>query len=242
MNTTLKAQGMAFSRDAKYLVILGGLPDFRISIFDLEKKDLIKMEPTTLKSKEPIISISFNPKTKNEFCILTASFIYFYKILPAFIVSASAQDMEDGEATLSLDDAYRLEVREFSVANIPIGPEHEGNVHMTSLKWDPFGRIHLCTNTPKLYQINPSPRETVKRDDQQDRKPLEPKIEQELTLDSIPMTTLLTQRHMIVSQEDGIISWYKIDFPPHDPTQDVKITLESEIEKEYPISDYLGDN
>jgi hypothetical protein len=37
MNTTLKAQGMAFSRDGKYLVILGGLPDFRISIFDLDK-------------------------------------------------------------------------------------------------------------------------------------------------------------------------------------------------------------
>jgi hypothetical protein len=37
MDTTLKAQGMAFSRDGKYLVILGGLPDFRISIFDLDK-------------------------------------------------------------------------------------------------------------------------------------------------------------------------------------------------------------
>ena len=41
MDTTLKAQGMAFSRDGKYLVILGGLPDFRISIFDLDKKELI---------------------------------------------------------------------------------------------------------------------------------------------------------------------------------------------------------
>jgi hypothetical protein len=36
MDTTLKAQGMAFSRDGKYLVILGGLPDFKISIYNLE--------------------------------------------------------------------------------------------------------------------------------------------------------------------------------------------------------------
>jgi len=37
MDTTLKAQGMAFSRDGKYLVILGGLPDFKISIYNLEE-------------------------------------------------------------------------------------------------------------------------------------------------------------------------------------------------------------
>lgn len=84
MDTTLKAQGMAFSRDGKYLVILGGLPDFKISIFDCEKKEIIKMDTTTMKSKEPIISVTFNPKAKNEFCILTASFIHFYKLLPAF--------------------------------------------------------------------------------------------------------------------------------------------------------------
>lgn len=56
---------MAFSRDGKYLVILGGLPDFRISIFDLDKKELIQMPQATVKSKEEIISVSFNPKTKN---------------------------------------------------------------------------------------------------------------------------------------------------------------------------------
>lgn len=143
---------------------------------------------------------------------------------------------------MSLDDAFRLEKREFSVANIPIGPEHEGNVHMTSLKWDPFGRIHLCTNTPKLFQINPTPRENVRRDDQGERKPVEPKVEQELVLESIPMTTLLTQRHMIVSQADGIISWYKIDMPMYEESQDVHITLINEIEKEYPFMDYLGDS
>jgi hypothetical protein len=35
MDTTLKALAMAFSRDGKYLIILGGLPDFKISIYDL---------------------------------------------------------------------------------------------------------------------------------------------------------------------------------------------------------------
>jgi hypothetical protein len=35
MDTTLKALAMAFSRDGKYLIILGGLLDFKISIYDL---------------------------------------------------------------------------------------------------------------------------------------------------------------------------------------------------------------
>lgn len=103
--------------------------------------------------------MSFNPKTKNEFCILTASFIHFYRLLPAFQVVKEQADMENesenGEG-YELIDAFRLEQRDFNVANIPIGPDHDlEEVQMTSLKWDPFGRVHLCTNTKKLYQINP---------------------------------------------------------------------------------------
>jgi hypothetical protein len=155
MNTTLKSQGMAFSRDAKYLVLVGGLPDFKISIFDLEKKQLLIMPETKVKTKESVLSVSFNPKTKDEFCILTASFIHFYKILPAFEV-IEADDEGEGGFTHQLIDAFRMECREFSVANIQLPPDHEGTVHMTSLKWDCFGRVLLCTNLPFLYQINPN--------------------------------------------------------------------------------------
>jgi hypothetical protein len=52
---------------------------------------------------------------------------------------------------------------------------------MTSLKWDPFGRVHLCTNTKNLFQINPllGP---ANRNDIPDKKLPEPKVEQVLEL------------------------------------------------------------
>lgn len=85
MDTTLKAQSMAFSRDGKYLVILGGLPDFKISIYDLQNQKLLAMPETKLQCKEEeLVSVSFNPKTKDEFCVLSYTRIYFYKLVPAF--------------------------------------------------------------------------------------------------------------------------------------------------------------
>jgi len=35
-DTTIKVVEMVFSRDGKYLLMIGGIPDFKISIFDLE--------------------------------------------------------------------------------------------------------------------------------------------------------------------------------------------------------------
>ena len=35
IDTTVKCISMAFSRDGNYLLLIGGVPDFRLSIFDL---------------------------------------------------------------------------------------------------------------------------------------------------------------------------------------------------------------
>lgn len=63
-----------------------------------------------------------------------------------------------------------------------------------------------------------------------------PHLEPGLELESVPHTTLLTQKHMIVSTDDGMITWYKIE-PPYeaadgklDPTQCIKFL---EIDQEY---------
>ena len=71
MNTTLKCQGMAFSRCGTYLVIIGGLPDFNISIYDLENKQFLITEEHKLKHRKEFIEIKFNPRSKNEFAILS---------------------------------------------------------------------------------------------------------------------------------------------------------------------------
>lgn len=89
MDTTLKALAMAFSRDGKYLVIIGGLPDFKISIYDLQNNKMLAMPETKLQCKEEeFVSVSFNPKTKDEFCVLSYTRIYFYKLVPAFLITS----------------------------------------------------------------------------------------------------------------------------------------------------------
>ena len=120
-------------------------------------------------------------------------------------------DESEGGPYNTLEDAYRLDLREFSVADIDAG-DHDGPLHMTSLKWDPFGRIHLCTNTNKLFQINVTPRENRKEEALVKKDP-KPKQEFELTLDSVPMTTLLTQKHMIIFKENGYVSWHRVEVP-----------------------------
>ena len=36
LQTTLRTSAMAFSRDGSYLLMVGGVPDFRISIYDIK--------------------------------------------------------------------------------------------------------------------------------------------------------------------------------------------------------------
>ena len=51
MDTTVKCIGMVFSRDGKYLLMIGGVPDFKISIFDVELNKKIVMPETKLPCK-----------------------------------------------------------------------------------------------------------------------------------------------------------------------------------------------
>jgi hypothetical protein len=39
-------------------------------------------------------------------------------------------------------------------------------------------------------------------------------VEQILDLKDVPMTTVLTGKHMLVASADGLISWFKMDNPP----------------------------
>ena len=71
MKTTLRCIGLEFSRDGKYLLIIGGLPDFNITIYDLENKKFLITEEHKLKYRSDFLSVNFNPRSKNEFCILS---------------------------------------------------------------------------------------------------------------------------------------------------------------------------
>jgi hypothetical protein len=68
-------------------------------------------------------------------------------------------------------------------------------------------------------------------------------VEQTLDLKDVPMTTVLTGKHMLVASADGLISWFKMDNPPEydENTNDQMIKLEDEIEKEYNFAAQLGE-
>jgi hypothetical protein len=69
-----------------------------------------------------------------------------------------------------------------------------------------------------------------------------PHLEPGLELESVPHTTLLTQKHMIVSTDDGMITWYKTETPYEDkdgkldPSAYIKFL---EIDQEYNYADQL---
>ena len=51
MDTTVKCIALAFSRCSKYLLMIGGVPDFQISIFDLENNKKLVIPETKLPCK-----------------------------------------------------------------------------------------------------------------------------------------------------------------------------------------------
>jgi WD40 repeat protein len=72
MDTTVKCIAMAFSRDGRYLLMVGGVPDFRISIFDVENNKKLVIPDTKLPCKpEEFVSAKFNPSNKSNFAILS---------------------------------------------------------------------------------------------------------------------------------------------------------------------------
>lgn len=86
INTTYVVLDMAFSRDGKYLLMVGGIPDFNISIYDIENGNLLPITEANLPcTKDELLEVSFNPKNKLQFCILSNHTLYFYSLLPAFM-------------------------------------------------------------------------------------------------------------------------------------------------------------
>jgi len=85
-DTTMKLQDMIFSRDGRYLLMIGGIPDFRISIYDLETNQKLKIKPEV---KLPCKAADykktkFNPSNDREFAIMSTNAMYFFSIVEGF--------------------------------------------------------------------------------------------------------------------------------------------------------------
>jgi hypothetical protein len=183
MDTTLTCIDLAFSRDAQYLIMIGGVPDFKISIFDIENRTKLPIIETVLPCKESeFLGIKFNPKSKDHFCILSTSKVYFYKITKAYQVSEKNNEKILGES-------YRISTSEYTHEN------HE--CQFTSFIYDQYDRVHLCTDMPEVLQVNS----------------LDPQCENTLSLTSRATSLLLTPKHLIVALEEGLLSWYRLELP-----------------------------
>ena len=55
----------------------------------------------------------------------------------------------------------------------------------------------LCTNQKKLFQVCSK----------------NPHIGRTLDLESVPLSVVFTPRHLIVSEESGLINWFNIEHP-----------------------------
>lgn len=85
MQTTLRSSAMSFSRDGNYLLIVGGVPDFTISIYDIKAQAFIKIPSTKLPFKHSQLRCAaFNPRSSEEFCVLSDTKVYFYSLKHAF--------------------------------------------------------------------------------------------------------------------------------------------------------------
>lgn len=128
----------------------------------------------------------FNPKSKENFAIFSTTAVYFYKLKNAFQkITTEGESDEEQE----LVDAFRFEREVFDSS--------EDEVEMHSFKWDGYQHLHVCTNKNQLILVDSK----------------SAKQEQVLDLPCIAETSLLTNKYLIVSCEDGMIYWYKIDEP-----------------------------
>jgi hypothetical protein len=85
-NTTIKLLDIVFSRDGKFLLMIGGIPDFRISVYDIENNKMLQIKPEAKLPCKPTEykKVKFNPVNDREFAILTSNACYFYSMVEGF--------------------------------------------------------------------------------------------------------------------------------------------------------------
>ena len=219
---------MDFSRDGKFLIIIGGTPDFNISIYDIQNGKFLITPDTVLQSKKDFISVRWNPRNNREFYILSKSKIQFYTLKEAFtFLGDNEQNENESEAGAhNFIDSWRFVVEEFNSSEIP-DEGGSGPIVFTRAKWDAYNRVQMCTNLPKLFQICSK----------------SPRVGESLDLHDVPVEIANTQKHLIVSHADGKMCWFKIEIPYEDfKPEDFFMKLFPKIEKEYNFGEQLPED
>lgn len=124
MQTTLRSSAMSFSRCGNFLLIVGGVPDFTISIYDIKAQQFIKTPMTKLPFKHSQLrNAAFNPRSSEEFAILSDTKVYFYTLKHAFMQKDRQPNAEDSEQEFELKESFRYDVTEFAASSVPVTDE-----------------------------------------------------------------------------------------------------------------------
>jgi len=135
-------------------------------------------------------------------------------------------DQESEGGAQNFIDSWRYDIEEFNAADIPV-EDHQDPVVFRRAKWDSYNRVNLCTNLPALFQVCSK----------------SPRVGETLKLHDVPVDTVLTQKHLLVSHADGKLNWFKIE-PPYDNEKeaDMHLKLFEKIEKEYNFAERLPED
>ena len=102
--------------------------------------------------------------------------------------------------------------------DVPVVEGNDARVSFTALTWDSQNRVMLCTNQKKLFHVNSK----------------NPHIGKTLDLQSVPLSSVMTPKHVIISESNGMINWFRID-PPIEggKPEDAFIKIFDDIDKQY---------
>ena len=101
---------------------------------------------------------------------------------------------------------------------MPVAEGSDARVVFTSITWDSQNRVLLCTNQHKLFHVDSK----------------NPHIGKALDLQSTPLCSVLTPKHLIVSEASGMINWFRVEQPfENAKPEDKYITIFDEIDKQY---------
>ena len=110
--------------------------------------------------------------------------------------------------------------------DVPTAEGDHASVNFTSLTWDSQSRILLSTNQNKLFHVCSK----------------NPHIGKTLDLKSTPLCSIMTPKHIIVSETSGMINWFRIEHPFENAKPEEKfITIFDDVDKQYNFKNKLAE-
>ncbi|KRX02904.1 WD40-repeat-containing domain [Pseudocohnilembus persalinus] len=194
---------MDVSVDANKLLVVSEVPNYEITVFDtsncwLSDKNVIRRlegEYSSVHLKSGFIKAQFSPQNNNIFAVLYENVLELYEILPTYEFVNGRQEELDKKIRINKKASY----------------EAEGQ--FSTFIWDEQNRIYLADKFNIVYL-------DIVFDQELNQNELKPK----LTHESFHQIThfVLTQKHIIVIHENGLIEWLFKYHPKFENDEDQK--------------------